>query len=340
MPVVCRYLAVLLLASLSIMGRQVQPSPPEKDRIDFIPVDMGQEGSYRGRLQFLGGWELRGRDPKFGGLSAIALDNDNILTAISDTGHHARFPLPKEGVRSVSAMLRPLPDDLGGRHGYLDRDAEGLDYDPAGRKWWISYEGRHAVRRFDDSLSHLASTARLASMRGWPANAGGEAIARLRDGRFLLFSEGAGDVESGYAALLFAGDPVNLDKEPVMFRYRPAKNFHVTDAKQLPDGRVILLERRFSLPFRFSAQLSLLDPLDILPGKLVEGQPLGALFPDRLVDNMEGIAVELDGDNVIFWIISDDNFTILQRTILMKFRLMPDAKKPAAGPAPGFQSLG
>jgi hypothetical protein len=47
---------------------------------------------------------------------------------------------------------------------------------------------------------------------------------------------------------------------------------------------------------------------------------------------MEGIAVTSDGDKLFLWLISDNNFTLLQRTILMKFRLLyqPDSKKPEA----------
>jgi hypothetical protein len=60
-----------------------------------------------------------------------------------------------------------------------------------------------------------------------------------------------------------------------------------------------------------------------------------------LVDNMEGIAVKQSGNDTIIWLISDSNFNILQRTILMKFRLSEreDNKKPEAVAAPGFESL-
>jgi hypothetical protein len=53
---------------------------------------------------------------------------------------------------------------------------------------------------------------------------------------------------------------------------------------------------------------------------------------------MEGIAVTREGQDTILWLVSDNNFSIFQRTILMKFRLphQPDSKKPAASTAPGL----
>jgi len=60
-----------------------------------------------------------------------------------------------------------------------------------------------------------------------------------------------------------------------------------------------------------------------------------------LIDNMEGIAVSKVGQETNIWLISDNNFSIFQRTLLMKFRLSERVtkKKPEAVAAPGFDSL-
>jgi hypothetical protein len=56
---------------------------------------------------------------------------------------------------------------------------------------------------------------------------------------------------------------------------------------------------------------------------------------------MEGIAVSTEASGTIIWLISDDNFSIFQRTLLIKFRLSERAhmRKPEAIAAPGFESL-
>jgi hypothetical protein len=39
------------------------------------------------------------------------------------------------------------------------------------------------------------------------------------------------------------------------------------------------------------------------------------------IDNMEGLAVHQDGGQTILTLISDDNFSFIQRTILLEFAL-------------------
>jgi hypothetical protein len=61
---------------------------------------------------------------------------------------------------------------------------------------------------------------------------------------------------------------------------------------------------------------------DIAPGALVDGPDL--LFADSLyqIDNMEGLSIHNDADGIVLTLISDDNFSFLQRTVLLQFRLV------------------
>ena len=38
---------------------------------------------------------------------------------------------------------------------------------------------------------------------------------------------------------------------------------------------------------------------------------------------MEGVALRREGDRTFVYLVSDDNFNPLQRTLLMKFELLP-----------------
>jgi hypothetical protein len=88
---------------------------------------------------------------------------------------------------------------------------------------------------------------------------------------------------------------------------------------------VLLLERRFSWFTGIAMRLRRIAISDIAPRALVDGTDL--LFADLgyQIDNMEGLSVHVDtnGDTVLT-LISDDNFSILQRTVLLQFKLVDE----------------
>jgi hypothetical protein len=51
-------------------------------------------------------------------------------------------------------------------------------------------------------------------------------------------------------------------------------------------------------------------------------QPLALLAPPLLVDNMEGLAVRTEGNRHFVYLVSDDNFNSVQKTLLMKFEIL------------------
>lgn len=177
-------------------------------------------------------------------------------------------------------------------------------------------------------------------MQGWPSNKGAESIIRLSDGRFVAIAESLEDDDT-HQALLFSGDPVESGTNITPFRYHPPAGYRVTDGVQLPDGRLLILNRSVGLPNGFAAKIAVVDPSAIGNGEQVTGKIIATLAAPLLIDNMEGIAVTKYGSDSIIWLISDDNFSIFQRTLLMKFRLSERThkKKPEAAAAPGFDSL-
>jgi hypothetical protein len=238
----------------------------------------------------------------------------------------------------IGRLLLPFPGAFGTAITYKDRDSEGIAYDPASGRIWVSYEHSHAIRRFTPSLARVDGLVRPEAMRGWPSNKGVEALIRLPDGRFYAFAEG-GPEDGVYPALAFSGDPVEPGTNSFAFRYRPTEGYRITDGTVLPDGRLLLLERRIGLPHGFTAKLLLLNPATIRQGATVAGEVIATLEPPLLVDNMEGIAITNEGGKTIVWLVSDNNFNAIQRTLLMKFALILPNKKPEAVTAPGFDSL-
>jgi hypothetical protein len=167
----------------------------------------------------------------------------------------------------------------------------------------------------------MEASAAPPSMRTWRANTGAEALVRLKSGRFLVFSEGRSGTERPTQAVLFAGDPAMAGMEAVRLRYAPPAGFRATDAAELADGRLLILNRRFSVLDGFSAKIVLADASGLAEGAVLKGEEIAHLEPPLTVDNMEGISIGREGGRTIVWLASDDNFIAFQRSLLLKFAL-------------------
>ena len=60
---------------------------------------------------------------------------------------------------------------------------------------------------------------------------------------------------------------------------------------------------------------------DIKPGAVVDGPTMFEADLGHEIDNMEGISVHKSGGETVLTLISDDNFSIIQRTLLLQFTL-------------------
>ena len=335
----CRLLLLFILATLAIGGARTTYKNISQN-IALTPLLLDETNPKRtsvGGLSFLGAWELRSDNGDFGGISALVALKDGRLLGVSDAGALIGFGMSGD-VRADRPFIAALPGAFGKGITYKDRDSEGIAYDAVSGRVWVSYEHKHAIRRFPASMSRVDGMIRPATMRGWPRNSGAEALVRLNDGRFLAFAEGGPD-DGIYPAIQFSGDPVEAGTTQYSFRYRPTQGYRITDASQLPDGRLLVLERRIGFPEGFTAKLLILDPIKIVRDATVAGEIIATLAPPLLVDNMEGLAITQEKGRTIIWLISDNNFNAIQRTLLLKFALTLPNKKPEALDAPGFDSL-
>lgn len=303
--------ALALLAPVDPLGLAVTP----------VPLDHADRAHVRvGALTYVGGWQLRGADRRFGGISSLTVQDDR-LVGLSDSGV-AFWIEPHPGgvaLRRIHALPKGPPGDVP----KVALDSESSTYDPASGRIWAGFETSNQIWRYAPGLTRAEAHVAPPAMADWPGNRGPEAMVRLRDGRFLVFEEtGAVRRDGANEALLFPGDPTS-GVSPIRFAYRPPQDFAITDATELPDGRVLLLHRDFSLTQGARAALTVFDPREIAPGKLIEGREIARLAPPLTVDNMEGVAVTREQGRTIVWIVSDDNFNPLQRTLLLKFALDP-----------------
>ena len=322
-------LAVLVLVPgwtgetrLPLMGPDAQT---DAARVALDPHDPNR--SRVGALTFLGGVALTSTDPAFGGFSSLSVAGDR-FTLLSDGGNYVRFRMGADW-RPRSLGSGYLPD--GPRSGWekRDRDSESMASD--GRRVWVGFEGANAIWRYDALFRRAGKRVRPTAMRNWPANGGAESLVRMSDGRFVAISE-MRHVPARYwrgsdaarlktrDALIFAGDPLG---HPGVrrFAYVAPGKFDPSDAVALPDGDLIVLNRRFRLPFRFVTTIGRVKAADVAAGRIARPEILAVLDAPLLHDNFEGVAATREGAATILWIVSDDNETILQRTLLLKFRL-------------------
>ncbi|RZM05829.1 MAG: esterase-like activity of phytase family protein, partial [Sphingomonas sp.] len=176
------------------------------------------------------------------------------------------------------------------------------------------------IWRYDPGLLRGERMAAPAMMRRWRTAGGPESFARLADGRFVAISESPPRGKRLRDGIVWPGDPT-ARQASFRFGYRPAPGYDPSDLTQLPDGRLLVLERALGLPFRWYARLVLVDARAVRPGAVVTGRTIARLAPPLLTDNYEGVAATREGGATIVWLLSDDNELFLQRTLLLKFRL-------------------
>ncbi len=263
-----------------------------------------------GESEVLGILELRSGERWFGGISGMVLDGDR-LVAINDSGHWLSMVLQTDEAGrplSVSDLeIAPLGGLDGSRN---DGDAEELTATPDGLM--VSFERRHRLWLYPDGLSGKPMP--LAAPQGFsrlPGNGGVEAVAALADGRLLAIGE-EGDDDLSPAWLGHSGGWERLS-------YRRHGLFRPTGATLLPDGDVLVVERRFTWLGGMAMRLVLIDKAAIQAGAELQGREVALLEPPLTVDNYEAVAVRrrpLDG-RLVAYLMSDDNFFAMQATLLM-----------------------
>jgi hypothetical protein len=84
----------------------------------------------------------------------------------------------------------------------------------------------------------------------------------------------------------------------------------------------LLLERKFSWTSGLSIRIRRIALGDIMPNALVDGAILFEADLGYEIDNMEGLSVHRSaGGEIVLTLISDDNFSMIQRTLLLQFTL-------------------
>jgi hypothetical protein len=315
-------------------------------KITAIPIDFDRDDPGRkdfGKLVWRGGLNLFANSSYFGGFSALAIDpSGKTLLSVSDAGIWLRATVDYDGrkIKGLSnAVIGPLlgPDGKPLRDDQ-ERDSEGMtliDGGPAGGTAYVSFERHHRILRYPFGAETFGPPAGSLPLppgtKRMRPNSGLEAIALLRSGPLkgtvVAFSESLTDNNGNLQGWLIGGPT------PGPFTLKRLEGFDVTDVAPLPDGGLILLERRFRYSEGIKMRIRRIKGSEIKRGALIEGETLLEATDALNIDNMEGIAAyRSPAGETILTVISDDNYSPLQRTLLMQFAL-PDEKPAPAAPA-------
>lgn len=282
-----------------------------------------------GMLEFRGGLELTSRSRDFGGISSIRIAPDGgRFIAVTDKARWLRGRIVYQGSRPAGiaeAEMAPMLD-AGGKQlsarGWYDTESIAED----GGTLYVGIERVHRIVKFDFGKDGLRARGvpiplprDIASL---PWNKGLEALVVVPKelplaGTLIAVSEAGLDAAGNIKAFLIGGP------SPGQFAVKRTDDFDVGDIAILPGGDLLLLERRASWLRGLAVRIRRIALPAVRSGAVVDGPVIFSADLGQQIDNLEGIGVHRapTGETVLT-LVSDDNFSPFQRTLLLQFTLV------------------
>ena len=190
----------------------------------------------------------------------------------------------------------------------------------------VGIERVHRVLRYDFAKGFTRARGEEVpvppAVRKLPSNKGLEALMVVPKGfalagTLIALSERGLDADGNIIGFLVGR------KTPGQFSLRRTDKFEVSDAVLLASGELLVLERKFSWLSGVGIRIRRLPLKSLAPGAVVDGP---VIFEGDLgyeVDNMEAIDAHVtpQGDTVLT-LVSDDNFSMVQRNLILQFTLV------------------
>ncbi|SHF53013.1 hypothetical protein SAMN02745157_2320 [Kaistia soli DSM 19436] len=282
-----------------------------------------------GEFEFRGGLVLSSPMKGFGGLSGFDVrPNGTDFVAVSDRGKWFSGRLVRNAGRltGIEATRWGPMRDIRGRP--LTRrvrsDAESVRLASSGNGAYVTFEQSNDLKFYaftrDPALARAEIVAVPRAARGLVANQGLETVAVAPLGGPLagspvLVTERSLDADGNHRAFIVSG------KQAGAFSIVRSDDYDVTDGAFMPNGDLLLLERKVSaLPIGVNMRLRRIAGDAIRPGAVLDGPVALEAAMSEQIDNMEGLAVSTDPDGKTrVTIVSDDNLNPLQRTLLLEF---------------------
>jgi hypothetical protein len=314
---------------------ELTPPAPVSITVNARPIaafDLRDRSRTRfGALAFRSGLILTSSFRGFGGLSSLRLDpKGQQFISASDkgawfTGRIVYRGKEMTGLADVEAA--PMLGQDGGpiaARGWFDTESIALD----GSLVYVGIERVNRIMRFDFGRGFTRARGEEVevpqAIRELPFNRGLEAMVvvphdRPLGGTLIAISERGLDAGRNIVAFLIGGP------SPGRFSIRRTDNFDISDACLLPSGDLLILERTFSLTGGIGIRIRRIALTSIAPGALLDGPSLFEADLGQEIDNFEGLdAFANDSGDIVVTLVSDDNFSLIQRTLLLQFTLVED----------------
>lgn len=309
-----------LLLSVSIAPDKRFPAPQPAGALALGSLlQPGQRVSIGPGVDVVGAWTLRGGFGLFGNYSGLAALPDGRLVALGDRNGYLVFAQPGGPPGRVIYGM-PFPGTWS-RQGQ-SFDGEAITALNGRAQFLVACEGTGTLSLFDNGLKRFRQLA-VPALREWGHNQGPEAMRQLADGRLVLIAEMRAHWfdRRRYPGLIFRGVPQPGEK-PGRFVMVMPEGYRPTELAQLPDGRVLVVGRKFT-PAGFRSVIVTADAAALRDGAEVQTREIARIDDPRFSDNYEGMAITRDGAGAtVIWLISDSNTTVwLQRTIVLKLRI-------------------
>ncbi len=210
--------------------------------------------------------------------------------------------------------------------GWYDTESIAVD----GPTVYIGLERVHQILKFDFGRDGVRARGepipQPPGMRKLPSNGGLEALVMVRKDRFKSSPLAGMLLAISERGLDSAGNIRGLDHRRQgagELLGSPHQNYDISDAALLPSGDLLLLERKFSLFGDTGVRIRRIPLASIVPDAVIDGPTIFDADLGYEIDNIEGSMCmsRPEGDTVLT-LISDDNFSMLQRTLLMQFTLV------------------
>ena len=339
-----KWLAAGVATALLLFGLHALAAP-ERPRVAEAPVKVeirarptegfeARDPTRRrfGQLEFRGGIELTSPYKEFGGISAIRVRPDGAqFLGLTDQSRWLRGRIVYDGVRptgiadaEMAPILGPDGKPLATRRWY---DTESLAED--GGTAYVGIERVHQIVRLDYGKNGLLARAQPIpvppELKQWPSNGSIETLVFVPRGReplagtLIAIAERAFDDAGNIQGFLIGG------RSPGGFAIKRSDEFEISDGALLPSGDLVILERRYSLLRGVAMRIRRIPLAGIRPGALVDGTVVVYADLGYQIDNMEGMSAHrtASGETVLT-LVSDDNFSAVQRTILLQFTLVEE----------------
>lgn len=329
-----------LVAVLLVAGATLSPAPralSAETQVRAQPIArfaIGRDTVRFGALDYVGGFSYSSSDRRLKGVSSIRMRTEGAgFLALTDTGFWFAGTIRRDAdgrpVGIADARIAPMLNPAGRTMPNKGQaDAEGLAI--SGDEALVSFERDHRIEAFSPAWTPFEARGRRVPLpipRGeLRGNGGIETIAASpKDsplgGAVVIVAERSIDDAGNLLAAILGRGPFTVRRDEV---------WAVTDGTFLPDGDLLLLERRFEGFGRVGMRIRQIDGASIRPGALVDGPVLMEADLGEEIDNMEGLDAWQGSDGQIYLsLVSDDNGSFIQRNLYLEFRLAEDRQATA-----------